>query len=462
MNSRKTKSFYQMSPLLLGLILSGCLMGENKTFFDYAEEDAEENNHSANSTVGDPVISNTNSGSPTLCCNTRTTQLVPASPTGCDQGMGLFRAENLSECNQQSLNQGTPISESVKLFSLNGNRTKKIDFLFVVDNSGSMEDNQIKLANGFESFANTFFRREDLDICVSIITTDRYLGKNDSQSKSREITIPCTKTPTWSLLSTSLKNAYIDQVIREFKNKINVGTRGSSLEMPGKSLVTYLHDLDQWDETRLNENRYHRFFRRDSVANISILTDENNWFFRDPQRMEVKNDIPVLKNASIYNSSIPLVDARKGIKEYLDEYFTAVQPDHAPNWSVTTFLETTRSHDSLPGLAMNLNLLSSIIGRESARSDIGQSSNGYASLYQTISENVIQRASAFQLDHPATEIQSVTLIHANQVRELLLNGRDYSIIMPDAISINSDILNNTQFGDSIEVRYRHLTPSAGN
>jgi hypothetical protein len=462
MNSRKTKSFYQLSPLLLGLILSGCLMGENKTFFDYAEEDAEENNHSANSTVGNPVISNPNSEAPALCCNTRTAELVPASPIGCDQGMGLYPTENQSDCNQQSLNQGTPINESVKLFTLNGNRTKKIDFLFVVDNSGSMEDNQNKLANGFESFANTFFRREDLDICVSIITTDRYLGKSDSKSKSREITIPCTKTPTWSMLSPTLKNAYIDQVIREFKSKINVGTRGSSLEMPGKSLVTYLHDLDQWDESRLIENRYHRFFRRDSVANISILTDENNWFFRDPQRMEVKNDIPVVKNAAIYNSTIPLVDTRKGLKEYLDEYFTVVQPDHAPNWSVTTFLETTKSHDTLPGLAMNLNLLSSIIGRESARSDIGQSTNGYTSLYQTIAENVVQRASAFQLDHPAIEIQSVTLIHANQVRELLLNGRDYSVIMSDAISIDAGILNNTQFGDSIEIRYRHLTPSAGN
>lgn len=462
MNSRKTQSFYQLSPFVLGLLLSGCLMGENKTFFDYREEDAEENNHSANSNVSNPSGNSQNNNQSGLCCNSRTAQLVPASPTGCDQGMGLFPAENREECHQQSLYNGSPITSSVEVFALNGNRTKKIDFLFVVDNSGSMEDNQTKLANGFEAFANTFFRREDLDICVSIITTDRYLGKTDSQAKSRESTIPCTKTPTWAMLSAPLKNVYIDQVIREFKTKINVGTRGSSLEMPGKSLVTYLHDLDQWDETRMNENRYQRFFRRDSVANISILTDENNWYFRDPQRLEIKNDLPVIKDAAIYNSTIPMVDTRKGIKEYLDEYFSAVQPDHAPNWSVTTFIETTRDSNSLPGLAMNLNLLSAIIGRESARTDIGQGTSGYTGLYQSIAENVVQRASALQLNHSVVEIESVVLVHSNQTREPLISGRDYSVLNSDGITLSQGILDQAQPGDSIEIQYRHLNPNTGN
>ena len=460
MKSRKTVYRSRLSPIALSLLMSGCLMGENKTFFDYGMEESETEDlgNPSNSTVGIPSLpssSETSSGS-TLCCNVLTASLVPASPIGCQQGLGLMPVTDSNECHQLTLSSGRNVIQSIERYPISSSSTKKIDFLFVVDNSGSMEDNQRKLASGFESFANTFFRREDLDICISIITSDRYRGRGGDPYPRREMTIPCTKPATWPILTPTQRSAHIDRVISDFREGMNVGTRGSSLELVGKSLVTYLHNLEQWDDSRLNERSYHGFFRRESIANISILTDENNWFYRDPQREEWKNDLPVVRNAPIYNASTPMVDSRKGIKDHLDEYFSAVQPDHAPSWSVNTFLETTRGPVGIPALAMNLDLLSALTGRESAKTDIGQNATGYTNLYQSVSTNLVNRAEAVQLNHAVIGIESVVLIYANQVREPLLAERDYTLLEPNGIVLSSTLRNRIASGDEIEITYRHL------
>lgn len=51
----------------------------------------------------------------------------------------------------------------------------KLDILFVVDNSGSMADEQEKLRNGFVSFANRYMQ-PTWDIRLAVITSDTYLA----------------------------------------------------------------------------------------------------------------------------------------------------------------------------------------------------------------------------------------------------------------------------------------------
>ncbi len=471
MNSRKNAILPLISPLALSFVLSGCLAGENKTFFDYRIDDTESadgtQNGSASAAIpGSNSNQNLNQGTnnSSLCCNIETALLVPASQTGCDRSIALVPSVSIEECKNLTFQNGIQSTRFTERFSISNNTVKKIDFLFVVDNSGSMADNQAKLAAGFETFANSFFRRDDLDICISIITSDRYLGRNNGSNYARERTVPCTNPGAWSSLSPALKNAYIDQIIREFKTKVNVGTRGSGTELIGKSLVTYLHDLDQWNENQLNQGVTRRFFRTDSVVNISILTDENNWFYRDPQRDEFRNDLPVTRNAPIYNSPISMIDPRKGIKEYLDEYFAAIQPTHPLTYSVSSFLETSKGPDTIPGLAKNLDLLGSMTGRESAKTDIEGNTRSFTDLYQSIATNLVNRASAFHLSHAIIEPQlpqsiqdlSVVLVRADQSRIQLVYGTDFTVLMPDGVVLNQSILDTCQPGDSLEIEYRHL------
>jgi len=473
MNSRKIRPHYSLLLFSLSGSLSGCLFGENKTYFDYretngaAKSDVSTSNHPTtndqnNGSDQDPSnsndpgeIGNTDSGiSNPYCCNLMTGSLIPASQTGCDQGQALTPVSSNDEC--QNLHQQSPANygTSTEQFPLKANSKKKIDFLFVVDNSGSMEDNQSKLADGFEIFANTFFRRSDLDICISIITSDRYLGRSAPNDYSKERTVPCTNAEGWGVLNEGMRNAYLNEVIRDFKNKVKVGTRGNKTELIGKSLVTYLYGLDQWGD-EINKNTHTDFFRNDSVANISILTDENNWYFRNPEMPEYRNDIPVVQNASVYNSPTMAVDARKGIKDYLDEFFEIVQPGHAPSYSVSTFLQTMGSSTTFPGLSMNLSPLSTLVGRESAMTNITGDTDNFTNLYQGISENLVKRASAIHMAHAIEETLFVKIQNPNQSVRFLTPGVDYTVQSPDGIILSGATEETLIDGDVLIVQYNY-------
>lgn len=55
------------------------------------------------------------------------------------------------------------------------NPCEKVDFLFIIDNSGSMNDNQINLINNFQQFVDGIIQlTETGDFHIGIITTDDY------------------------------------------------------------------------------------------------------------------------------------------------------------------------------------------------------------------------------------------------------------------------------------------------
>jgi hypothetical protein len=98
------------------------------------------------------------------------------------------------------------------------NAPKKLDILWVVDNSGSMSDNQNALAYNFEIFINQFVDK-NVDFKMAITTTD----------------------PRSSLVGEIWNNSHLylnsdkmienrSKFIQDFKNLIKVGTRGSGTE----------------------------------------------------------------------------------------------------------------------------------------------------------------------------------------------------------------------------------------
>jgi hypothetical protein len=353
--------------------------------------------------------------------------------------------------------QGSLMTES---FPAATSQIKKIDFLFVIDNSGSMADNQRKLARAFFAFANTFYRRADLDICTMIITSDRYLGRQGDYGYSREREIPCTKPAGSQNWSPAQMRAHIDELIETFQQEVYVGTYGSGVELLGKSLVSFLYNQDQYAEVTHAENRT-RFFRPDAVANITFLSDENNYFFQDPNADEEDNDLPAVSGMAVPGSKSGQIDQRKGIKEVLDEYFSALNPEKELSYSTTAFLDITKSARALPGISVNLDALPALVGRESKRSDINGSAMAYTEVYQSIADALVLRATEFKLSRPVVGEAAVYIRKANGVVTRLMLGRDYRLESNQVLKLNPIVLPILSPGDWIDVTYRYDVKIAG-
>lgn len=336
------------------------------------------------------------------------------------------------------------------------NEIKKIDFLFVIDNSGSMSDNQRKLARGFQAFANTFYRRADLDICTMIITSDRYLGKTGQREYQRERTIPCTKPAGSEKWSPAQMHAHIDALIREFQEKVYVGTYGSGTELVGKSLVSFLYGINQWGDST-EQGRKTSFFRKDAVANISFLTDENNYFFEGYEKTEEPdNDLPYVSGIAIPEAKNGERDTRKGVKEYIEEFFASVNPGRAPTYSVTSLIELSRSTETLPGLSVNFDSLPSVVGRESTKADISGPVETYTQVYQSIADAIVLRATVFTLAHKVDGDLRVRLRRLNGETIPLTANKDFTLQVGNVLTLNPSVLPLLRGGDVIDVTYRYV------
>ncbi|MBI2712462.1 MAG: hypothetical protein HYX41_06365 [Bdellovibrio sp.] len=78
--------------------------------------------------------------------------------------------------------------QQVEAFSNSQKVNTKIDLLWVVDNSSSMDVSQQKLRAGFQSFANKYLK-PTWDIRIAVITTDTYIS-NSAYANYRQSTIP--------------------------------------------------------------------------------------------------------------------------------------------------------------------------------------------------------------------------------------------------------------------------------
>lgn len=418
----KRPAFGLQALVVVPLLLSGCLAGEQQQFFDELE--------------------------------------AAERPQDGSGGIGWV-APGASPPAGGNLLPGQTTRVATESFSAASAKVKKIDFLFVVDNSGSMGDDQARLAQGFEKFANTFYRRADLDICTAIITTDRYLGKFNG-TYARERTVACTQPAGSATWSEAQRQAHVDSIIADFKVKVNVGTRGSGMELPGKSLVAFLYNQNSYSAS-INSAQRVSFFRSDAVANVSFVTDENNWFFQDSNKAESSNDLPPTTQAVIYNHPAKALDSRTGIKNHLDQFFTLTRPGQGLSYSVVALVQLQGTSTSIPGLAMNVNPLVELVGRESNRGDLLGNANQFAAVYEEIGENIVTRAGAVSLsqhiyepNYPNLQDLRVSVVRSNGTTVSLNSGSDFTVLLPNGISVKAEVLSSTQSGDQIRVVYRHI------
>jgi hypothetical protein len=194
-------------------------------------------------------------------------------------GRFLVPALSLSGCvfgeNQQFFSARAPGVPSIAgarrdLFRVGSAGAPKIDVLFCVDNSASMADNQLILADSFRGFIGNFFSAA-LDFHIGIITSDVDSG-SASVWKSRMPGYPGANRGL--LLSRDSSERFLNpestELVSRFEENAMVGTAGSYREQCLNSFI-YSMDPALLAQGAWNEG----FFRSDALLALVVVSDEN-------------------------------------------------------------------------------------------------------------------------------------------------------------------------------------------
>lgn len=131
--------------------------------------------------------------------------------------------------------------------------TPKVDILFVIDSSGSMDEEQNKLSRNAQEFANAISKIGFLDFHIGVITTDMQYDHCQTEcGKLKGRDVYYTKsTPNF---------------VRELSNTLVVGTRGSGTEVMFSPVQAAL-------SPPLVNGENAGFYRPDAFLAVIFLTD---------------------------------------------------------------------------------------------------------------------------------------------------------------------------------------------
>ncbi len=141
--------------------------------------------------------------------------------------------------------------DKVEYFTQNTKKNGDVDILWVMDDSGSMADEQDALAQNFSAFISDFIKK-DIDFRMAITTTDGTTGRNGKQIGN------------FNLLNSAeaKKNPYV--FTNHFKEWIKVGTKGSGREQGLKTASAFLDRYQQ------------EFLRKDAYLAVVFISDEED------------------------------------------------------------------------------------------------------------------------------------------------------------------------------------------
>jgi|GEM_PF-5965977 len=153
-------------------------------------------------------------------------------------------------------------------------RTRPADIVFVIDNSGSMSDEQQKVAASFNKFISQFHVR-DIDYHIGVMTTDI-----SSMQSAREISSWKSKMSGFKrygpgCLTSRYDEAYLTKnspdLVNRFNNNAKVGLRGAGDET-GLGAISRAIDPAKFAVGGCNEG----FLRAGSVLSVIYVSDEDD------------------------------------------------------------------------------------------------------------------------------------------------------------------------------------------
>ncbi|MCB9638829.1 MAG: VWA domain-containing protein [Myxococcales bacterium] len=190
----------------------------------------------------------------------------------------------------QSLNNITyaPIEEKPS-----SSANKGVDILFVIDNSGSMAEEQTKLRNNFKSFIQRLLRADIRDFQIGVITTDvDELFNPDGRGQLVQAESNAPKIISSQLTET--------QVIEQFSKTANVGTLGSNFEQPLKAVELALSPSSAGG---FADTQNKGFLRDGALLAIIFVTDEDDCSYKGKELNE--DQVP---ESCYIPSSVTLMD----------------------------------------------------------------------------------------------------------------------------------------------------------
>lgn len=159
---------------------------------------------------------------------------------------------------------------------------QKMDILFVIDNSGSMAEEQSNLASNLPMFIDVLNQfstsaGDQLDWRAAIATTGRDLTYNVTFPPPFNITMPLSEHGENGVFQTGSSCGMVRKWVErndadpktEFACAAKLGTSGSGIEMPLYATKLALGD-------RVSDGTNAGFLRDDALLAVVILTDEND------------------------------------------------------------------------------------------------------------------------------------------------------------------------------------------
>ncbi|RYZ88938.1 MAG: hypothetical protein EOP04_08185 [Proteobacteria bacterium] len=289
---------------------------------------------------------------------------------------------------------------------------RKVDVLWVIDNSGSMKSSQDKLAANFSSFINKF-KTTDSDFHMAVTTTDAYLGpytRNGNYdyvnfSKIRDGVSDGTLNAHSGVF---VMNKTTPNITSVFTTNITQGIKGSGDERALQSMETTLRD--PWNSG---------FRRPGAYLAVIIVSDEDDFSHNDIGSIE--NDYYVttdLNDSKIFS-----------IQHYVDYLttFTSVGGT-GKNFSVSAIsvMDAACQAELVAGGSggQRINKRYTQVVNATGGQEISLCSNFSQSL-TVLSQSILDLSSSFQLNRLPIESTLAVTVDGAAVVKNLANGWTY-------------------------------------
>ncbi|MBC8073632.1 MAG: hypothetical protein IAG13_35245, partial [Deltaproteobacteria bacterium] len=185
----------------------------------------------------------------------------------------------------------------------------KIDFLFVIDNSGSMSAQQAQLLNSFGGFITAIGDSlDDVDsIHLGVITSDNYTGNAPGCTSIGDLVTQTSGFGAANMVCTPFDHegdrfaSEDDDLAVKFPCMAQVGTSGSAIEQPVTGLIAAL-DPAKAESGACNEG----FLRDDAILVVVIVTDD------PPMDFDMDDAHPATDTSGWYDA---VLDAKNGDEE---------------------------------------------------------------------------------------------------------------------------------------------------
>jgi hypothetical protein len=297
---------------------------------------------------------------------------------------------------------GFRVQEKSDSFQQASATSSDVDLLFVMDNSGSMQDEQDGLADNFETFITEFASRS-LDFHIGIISTDnRTTASVWSRTTVGGSYYGIYNDGVGSLLSKYSSYRYLSSAtpdfVTKFQNNIRIGITGSGYEMPISTAIKSIEISDSSSEWNYG------FFRSSAFLAVIMVTDEDEAVSNSDDRSVSINTTTMNSRISQLKSSL---DTLKG-----DASKYAVYAIAAPSLA-----ECTTAYKE--GTAV-------IAAANAMGGEVANICSSFATTLNTIGSKILSMATRFKLVQPPEGDIEVYVNGASYPKDTThTNGWDY-------------------------------------